>query len=268
MNRLALLLFSICALAWSAFATEPLKPVQLPCNRVYFANAIELKDDVYSDDFKWSVELAPFNFFSIYTDLSYRLISYEWNTMLHDQRHEMINRHINGMNESFLGIKFYSFKFFGINADWRFKPGNGSNEHNFNRLGIEPVLMYPWGKGMFVAATLQYYTFLENKDFQPGDEMGSKASFIWDISSWELAYTFLYRTRIEESRNMHMKHEFRDMHDRFHGYRLRAEATRFINLFPFPTGIGLAYEMSRGKLFSFETGHHIEFYLKTNFKPN
>ena len=107
--RLALVLL---ALSVSAFATEPLKPVLPPLNAIMVGGVGELRDDVYSADLKWSVELAPCNCLSFYTDMSYRFVSYEWQTMLHDQIHEMVNLQVNGLNESFVGMKFFPIRYF------------------------------------------------------------------------------------------------------------------------------------------------------------
>ena len=104
---LALSLISLLALATSAFATEPLKPVLPPQNAIAVGGVGELRDDVYSADLKWSVELAPYNCLSFYTDMSYRFVSYEWQTMLHDQIHELVNLRVNGLNESYVGMKFF-----------------------------------------------------------------------------------------------------------------------------------------------------------------
>ena len=84
-----------------AFATESLKPTLPPENSIALAGVGELRDDVYSADLKWSVEVAPCNCLSFYADMSYRFVSYEWQAMLHDQIHEMVNLQVNGLNESF-----------------------------------------------------------------------------------------------------------------------------------------------------------------------
>ena len=60
-------------LSVSVFATEPLKPILPPQNAIALGGVGELRDDVYSADLKWSVEVAPCNCLSFYTDMSYRM---------------------------------------------------------------------------------------------------------------------------------------------------------------------------------------------------
>jgi len=135
----------------------------------------ELLDDVYSADLNFSGEYAPCNRFGVYGDFSYRLISYEFDTMLHDQRHEALNLHVNGFNESYLGMKFMPYSFFGVDVNWRLPSGEGSLKNRCRRLGIEPFGIYDFSRGLLLGAAASYYTFLEDDNFQPGDEIGLKA---------------------------------------------------------------------------------------------
>ena len=52
------LALTLLALVVPAFATEPLKPVLPPENAIVVGGVGELRDDVYSADLKWSVEVA------------------------------------------------------------------------------------------------------------------------------------------------------------------------------------------------------------------
>lgn len=268
-RRLFLLVCFLCALG---NATEPLRPLYAPQTSIKFGAVAELRDDVYSADLGWSVELAFCKCLSIYTDMSYRLVSIEFDTMLHDQIHEMVNLQVNGLNESFVGAKIMPIDNAGVVVNWRFKPGEGSRIERFMRLGVEPFALYPFSKRLLLGASFQYYTFLEDRNFQPGDEVGLKASFIWNFiwdenrqSGWQAGYAFLFRWRIEESENHNLDKEFQKMDDLYRGFRMRGELSRHVEWFPFPFSLGLAYEMNRGNLFGFETGHRIELFFKSKF---
>lgn len=270
--NLRLVPFFIVTFIVSVFATEPLKPVLPPQNAIALSGVGELRDDVYSADLKWSVEVAPCNCLSFYTDMSYRFISYEWQTMLHDQIHEMVNLQVNGLNESFVGMKFFPIQYFGLNVSWRFKPGNGSRVERFERLGIEPMGVYRFSPNMVLGLSGQYYSFIEDKNYQPGDELGVKTSFVWNAfwdkyarTGWQVGYVFLFRWRIQESENHNLAKDYQKMDDLYRGFRMRGDIARYVGWFPFPFGMGMAYEMNRGNLFGFETGHKVELYLRAEF---
>ena len=264
----------ISLLVWAApaFATEPLKPVLPPQSAIAVGGVGELRDDVYSADLKWSVEVAPCNCLSFYTDMSYRFVSYEWQVMLHDQIHEMVNLQVNGLNESYVGMKFFPLDFFGLNVSWRFKPGDGSRVERFERLGIEPMGVYRFSPNMVLGLSGQYYSFIEDRNYQPGDEVGVKTSFVWNAfwdkyarTGWQVGYVFLFRWRIQESENHNLAKDYQKMDDLYRGFRMRGDIARYVGWFPFPFGIGMAYEMNRGNLFGFETGHKVELYLRAEF---
>ena len=263
------LLLIVALLAASAFATEPLRPALPPQTTVGVGAIAELRDDVYSGDIGWNVEIATCDCFSLYTDLSYRLVSYEWDTMWHGQRHEAVNLQVNGMNESFVGVKFFPMRWLGVVANWRFQPGEGSRVERFNRLGVEPTILYWFSRGLLLGYSMQYYTFVENENFQPGDEIGLKASFVWNLlwnyakrTGWRIGYAFLYRWRVEESKNFNMLKAYQKMDDAYRGFRMRGDVSYYFGWFPFPLGMGMAYEMNRGEMFGFETGHRVELYFK------
>lgn len=250
-------------------ATEALRPLTFPQTSITTGALAELRDDIYSADVGWNIELAPHPLFSIYTDMSYRLISYQWDIMLHDQIHEMVNLQTNGLNESFAGIKVFPLKNFGIITNWRFKPGEGGRTERFERLGIEPTALYHFSKDMLLGLSPQYYTFLKSDHYKPGDEIGIKSSFIWNLwrskrnrSEWRLDYVFLYRWRIEQSQNFSKAKDFQKMKDLYRGFRMRADIVRFFDITGHILGIGAAYEMNRGNLFGQETGHRTELYVK------
>lgn len=119
----------VLVLSLSVFATEALKPVAPPESYISVGGIADLRDDVYSADLGWTVEVAPCNCFSVYTDMSYRFVSYEWDATWTDQNHEALNLHVNGLNESFVGMKFFPIQYFGIDLSWSWKiavrPGVG-----------------------------------------------------------------------------------------------------------------------------------------------
>jgi len=264
-------LFIIVFLAVSAFAVEPLKTVQSPKTVLELNGFGELHDDVYSGDIGASVEYAPCNCLSLYADVAYRFFSYEWNTMLHDQIHEAVNLQTNGFNESYLGMKFFPLDYFGIDLNWRSKPGEGSQRDRFMRFGVEPMGLYKFSRNLLLGLSAQYYTFIEDDNYQPGDEVGVKGSFVWNFlwnhenkTGWEISYAYLFRWRIQESENLNLDKPYQKMDDEYRGFRMRGAVARYLGWLQFPVGVGMAYEMNRGTLFGFETGHRVEFFLKAD----
>ena len=265
------------ALLWglasvAAFARETVSPVRAPESFVLLGALAELRDDVYSGDINVAGEYAPCNCFSIYGDFAYRLVSYEWNTMAHDQIHEMVNLQVNGLNESYLGMKLVPLPFAGVDVSWRFPPREGSRVNRFHRLGVSPFGLYEFSRNMTLGAAAEYFTFLEERDFQPGDELGLKGSMSWkflldrdDHSGWKFDYVFLYRWRIQESENLSLRKPYRKMDDLYRGYKMRLDAARYFSSFGNSLGVALFYEMNRGYLFGMETGHTLGLYAKFLF---
>ena len=256
----------------SLFARETVSPVRAPESFVLLGALAELRDDVYSGDINVAGEFAPCNCFSVYGDFAYRLVSYEWNTMAHDQIHEMVNLQVNGLNESYLGAKLMPFPFAGVDVSWRLPPREGSRVNRFHRLGVSPFGLYHFSRNMSLGAAAEYYTFLEKQDFQPGDELGLKGSISWkllwnrdDYSGWKFDYVFLYRWRIQESENLHMDKPYRKMDDLYRGFRMRVDAARYFSVYKNSLGAALFYEMNRGHLFGMETGHTLGLYAKFLF---
>ena len=264
------LLLGLASIA--TFARETVSPVRAPESFVLLGALAELRDDVYSGDINVAGEYAPCNCFSIYGDFAYRLVSYEWNTMAHDQIHEMVNLRVNGLNESYLGMKLMPFPFAGVDLSWRLPTREGSRVNRFHRLGVSPFGLYEFSRNMALGAAAEYFTFLEERDFQPGDELGLKGSISWkllwdrdDHSGWKFDYFFLYRWRIQESENLSLQKPYRKMDDLYRGYKMRVDAARYFSSFGNSLGIALFYEMNRGHLFGMETGHTLGLYAKFLF---
>jgi len=264
------LLLGLASIA--TFARETVSPVRALESFVLLGALAELRDDVYSGDINVAGEYAPCNCFSIYGDFAYRLVSYEWNTMAHDQIHEMVNLRVNGLNESYLGMKLMPFPFAGVDVSWRLPPREGSRVNRFHRLGVSPFGLYEFSRNMALGAAAEYFTFLEERDFQPGDELGLKGSISWkllwdcdDHSGWKFDYVFLYRWRIQESENLSLQKPYRKMDDLYRGYKMRVDAARYFSSFGNSLGIALFYEMNRGHLFGMETGHTLGLYAKFLF---
>ena len=259
-------------LVFAGHARESVLPVHAPQSEVLLGTIVELRDDVYSADVNVAGEYAPCNCFSVYGDFSYRLVSYQWETHFHDQVHEALDLHVNGLNESYLGVKLFPVSFAGVDVSWRFPPREGSRVNRFHRFGVSPFGLYDFSKNMKLGAAVEYFAFLEERNFQPGDEVGVKASVSWkllwdggDNTGWKLDYVFLYRWRIRESENLNMDKDFRKMEDLYHGFRMRVDAARYFGFFGESLGIALFYEMNRGHLFGMETGHTIGLYAKWMF---
>lgn len=253
-------------------ARESVLPIRIPESSVTVGLLGELHDDIYSADINMSGEYAPCNCFSVYGDFAYRLVSYEWDTELHDQRHEALNLHVNGLNESYLGMKMMPFPFFGVDVNWRLPPREGAQDNRFHRFGVSPFGLYEFSRNMTLGAAAEYFTFLEKQNFQQGDELGLKGSVSWKLlwdrdeySGWKFDYVFLYRWRIQESENLHMDKSYRKMDDLYRGYRMRVNVARYFAVLRNSLGVSLFYEMNRGNIFGMETGHTLGLYAKFIF---
>lgn len=264
-----IVLFLFLVLGTVAFGRESISVIRPTSSYVQLNMLAELRDDVYSADAGIAGEFAPCNCFAVYGDLSYRLVSYEWDTELHDQIHEMVNLQVNGFNESYLGAKFFPVAFGGIDVSWRLPPVGGSKTNRFHRLGVSPFGLYPLSKRLTLGAAVEYYTFLEDDYFQAGDELGLKGSMTWKLAwnekkktGWQLDYVFLYRWRVQESENLNLDKLYQKMDDLYRGFRLRLDGTRYISIGTKSLGIALFYEMNRGNLFGVETGHSLGMYAK------
>lgn len=256
----------------SLFARETVLPVHSTERFVQFGGIAELHDDVYSADLNLTGEFALCKCLSIYADFAYRLVSYEWNTMLHDQVHEMVNLQVNGLNESYLGVKMMPYSFAGIDINWRFPPREGGRENRFHRFGISPFGIYDFSRNMVLGAAAEYFTFLEERGFLPGDEIGLKGSVSWKLlwdhdaySGWKFDYVFLYRWRIQKSENKNLDKPYSEMDDLYRGFKMRVDAARYFSIFGNSIGVALFYEMNRGYLFGMETGHTLGLYSKFKF---
>lgn len=265
-------LLALAFLSVPSLARETVSPVRGPETSVVLGSLGELHDDIYSADVGLAGEYAPCDCFSVYGDFSYRLVSYKWDTELHDQIHESLNLDVNGLNESYLGMKLMPFPFFGVDVNWRLPPREGSQDCRFHRLGISPMGIYDFSRNMQLGLAAEYFTFLEKQEFQPGDELGVKTSLSWkflwdrdDFSGWKLDYVFLYRWRIQESENLRMEKTYRKMDDLYRGFRMRVDAARYFPVFGNSLGVALFYEMNRGNLFGMETGHTLGLYAKFLF---
>ena len=256
----------------SLFARETVSPVHSPESFVQLGGIVELHDDVYSADLNWAGEYAPCECFSVYADFAYRLVSYEWNTMLHDQIHEMVNLRVNGLNESYVGVKLKPVSFFGVDASWRFPPRKGDRTNRFHRMGVSPFGIYDFSRNMTLGAAAEYFTFLEEGGFLPGDEIGLKGSASWKLlwdhdagSGWKFDYVFLYRWRVQKSENGNLEKPYSEMDDLYRGFKMRVDAARYFSVLGNSLGVALFYEMNRGNLFGMETGHTIGLYSKFVF---
>lgn len=265
--------FIVLMLVWNvALARESISVVRGPESFVSIGGMAELRDDVYSADLNVSGEYAPCNCFSVYGDFSYRFVSYEFDTMLHDQIHELVNLRVNGFNESYVGMKFMPYSFLGVDVSWRLPPGEGSQVNRFHRLGVAPMGVFRFSKRLVLGGAVEYFTFLEKQSLQPGDELGLKYSlswkFAWDFdepSGWMLDYVFLYRWRLQESENLGMDKPYQKMDDLYRGLKMRVDVGRYWAISRMPLGVSLFYELNRGELFGFETGHVVGLNTKLLF---
>ena len=264
--------FSSCFLALCpiiVWATETLHPVQPPTTSLSTAGAFEIIDDIYSVDATASLEVAPIEWFSLYTDASFRFMSYSYEMSTKGYEHNYCNLHVNGFNETYLGAKALILNNFGLDFNWRFPPGEGSQKNRFHRMNLEPFAFMDITKHLLGGISLRYNTFLEDANYKPGDEIGAKASlilkFLWVDhmqTGWTLESVFLYQARITESKNKNLDKPYQAMKDKYQGAKMKLELIRHFELFEKHLGFGFNYEINEGTLFGFETGHR--FGLKLN----
>lgn len=269
--------FASCFLALlpiALWATETLHPVRPPTTSLSTAGVFELIDDRYSVDAAVSLEIAPIEWISIYADGSFRFMSYSYEMSVKGYEHNYCNLHVNGFNETYLGTKILPLNNFGLDVNWRFPPGEGSQKYRFHRLNVEPFAFLHISKILLGGLSLRYNTFLEDAKYKPGDEIGGKASlilkFLWVEhmqTGWILESTFLYQRRIQESENRNLDKPYRAMKDKYQGAKLRLDLTRHFELFEKKIGFGIDYEINEGTLFGFETGHRIGLHLKFTAAP-
>lgn len=262
MNKLIGCILSIAFVA--SYATENLHPVTPPTGTIAVQGIVELDEDVYSGDMNVYIEFIKPPRFSIYVDGAFRFLSYSYEYSTEGYIHNYCNLHVNGFNETYVGAKGLLFPYLGLDVNWRFPPGEGSQKNRFHRLNLEPFTLLQVSKSLLVGTAFRYNTFLEDKNYKPGDEIGFKASFVWkpgwnevSRSGWELSETFLYQARIEESENRNLDKPYQKMDDKYRGMKMKFEAIRYFSFFKAALGIGLYYEIHEGTLFGFETGHRI-----------
>ena len=255
---------TILTLCFACFATESLHPVLPPATNASVQGTVELDEDVYSGDMELSLEYAPHPRISLYLDGAFRFLSYSYEFSTSGYIHNYCNLHVNGFNETYAGIKLLLLPNLGMNLGWRFPPGEGSQKNRFHRLNLEPFGTFQFSKRLSLGTSLRYNTFLEDKNYKPGNEIGFKASFVWQPgwndslnTGWKFSETFLYQARIKESRNKNLDEPYQKMDDKYRGMKMRFDAMRYFNLFQKSIGIGLNYEIHEGTLFGFETGHRI-----------
>lgn len=273
------ILFAALLLVSMAMATEILHPVKAPSSEFAFRGVFELDDDVYSGDLNVSTEIAASEWFSFYSDFSFRLLSYSYEYTSKGYLHNYANLHVHGLNETYLGLKLLplfalglndaDFVHLGINANWRIPPYYGSSKARFYRIETEPFVTFKPLKSLALGSAIHYDAFFEKNNYKPGDEFGLKFSAIWKpfwkeplLSGWQLMGVFLLQQRVEESENRNLNERCRKMDDKYRGVKGLAEITRYFGFLKFPLGIGLNYEAHYGSLFGSEVGHRVGFAVK------
>ena len=250
-------------------ATENLHPITPPTTSFATQGSVELDEDVYSGDMEISAEYAVHPRLSLYADGAFRFLSYSYEYSTEGYIHNYCNLHVNGFNETYAGIKWIMLRHLGLNIGWRFPPGEGSQKNRFHRLNLEPFTVFPFSKHLTLGTSFRYNTFLEDKNYKPGNEVGFKASFVWRPgwndalhTGWHFSETFLYQARIEESENRNLAKPYRKMQDKYRGMKMKFDAARYFSIFKVPVGFGLNYEIHEGTLFGFEAGHRVGIFTK------
>ena len=264
-RKAAYLLLGLAGLCLSkVYATEGLVPLHFPATAISVEESEELDDDVYSNDLTVSGEYAFTDWFSFYGSSSFRFASYSYEYSTEGYIHNYCNLHVNGFNESYLGVRALFYRNFGLDAGWRFPPGEGSQKDRFHRLNAEPFVLFPATRHLLLGTALRYNKFLEDKNFEPGDEIGFKTSLLWKFwwsdseqTGWKLSEVLLYQARFQESENHNLAKNCRKMDDKYKGMKIAFALTRDFRLFSAPLELGINYTINKGTLFGFETGHRV-----------
>ena len=255
---------SLLLCAGIALATEGLVPLHFPTTALSLEEAEELDDDVYSNDLTVSAEYALTDWFSFYDSSSFRFASYSYEYSTEGYIPNYCNLHVNGFNESYLGVRTLFYRNFGLDAGWRFPPGEGSQKDRFHRLNAEPFVLFPATRHLLLGTSLRYNKFLKDKNFEPGDEIGFKASLLWKFwwsdseqTGWKVSEVLLYQARFRESENHNLAKNCRKMDDKYKGMKIAFALARDFRLFGAPLELGINYTINKGTLFGFETGHRV-----------
>ena len=264
-RKAAYLLLALAGLCLSkVYATEGLVPLHFPTTALSLEEAEELDDDVYSNDLTVSAEYALTDWFSFYGSSSFRFASYSYEYSTEGYIHNYCNLHVNGFNESYLGVRTLFYRNFGLDAGWRFPPGEGSQKDRFHRLNAEPFVLFPATRHLLLGTALRYNKFLEDKNFEPGDEIGFKTSLLWKFwwsdseqTGWKFSEVLLYQARFQESENHNLAKNCRKMDDKYKGMKIAFALARDFRLFGTPLELGINYTINKGTLFGFETGHRV-----------
>lgn len=254
----------IIASAAIVCALEQVLPVTSPHSAVSLGAVASLYDDVYSGDVNLSGEAALNPRLSVWGATSYRFISYQYELMLHDQLHEYVNLRVSGLNAMHIGFKYFPLEFFGFGSSWRFRSHGGDIKEHYDRLGASLMGLYPVSPRLLLGASFDAFTYFERLDYQPGKELGGRLSFVWKPAKWEISEVLMYRHRINESQNLTMDEPYEGMDDEYSGIKAHIAVSRSL-CEAFPFSIGIAYEMSKGTLFGFETGHLVEISIRKEF---
>lgn len=247
-------------------ATEPLHPILPPTTTFSVQGTVELDDDVYSGDMEVSAQYAPIPQLSIYLDGAFRFLGYSYEFSTKGYVHNYCNLHINGFNETYAGTRWQILPYFGLDLGWRFPPGEGSQKNRFHRLNIEPYTLLQFSRNLVLGTAIRYNVFLEDRNYMLGNEIGLKASFVWQpgwdathSAGWRFTETALFQARIQNSENRNLAKPYRKMDDKYQGFKIKFDAERFFDIKGISLGLGINYEIHEGLLFGFETGHRIGF---------
>lgn len=254
----------ILASAAIVCALEQVLPVTPPHSAISLGAVASLNDDVYSGDFNLSGEVALNPRLSVWGTTSYRFISYQYELMMHDQLHEYVNLRVSGLNATHIGFKYFPLEFFGFGSSWRFRSHSGDIKEHYDRLDASLMGLYPVSPRLRLGASFDTFTYFERLEYQPGKELGGRLSFVWKPAKWEVSEVLMYRHRMDESRNLTMDGPYQGMDDEYSGIKARIAVSRAL-CEAFPFSIGFAYEMSKGTLFGFETGHLVEISIRKEF---
>ena len=255
------------------WATEILRPVSAPTNVISEETAFELYDDVYSLDEVVSAEYSPWAPISIYADASFRFLSYSYEFSTRGYIHNYCNLHVNGFNETYLGMKAFFLEHFGVDLNWRFPPGEGSQRDRFHRLNVEPYAIYTFTNLLRGGLSIRYNTFLEDKKYKPGDEFGVRGSITWNFfwidymyTGWQMDVSLLYQQRINESENRNLDKPYQKMKDAYKGIKAKIELMRHLTIYEHPIAFGITTEYHTGTIFGFESGYRIGIKLDAALK--
>lgn len=229
-----------------------------PKNRFEFHTDLKLKEDIYSNNLKAFLEIAPLKNFSVFGEISYRTFSYELDlSSTGKRRHTETNLDVSELNPSLLGVKILPFEFLGFSFSWQI-PGTHHLEETKHILFPEIFFVTEFSNRLQFLYGIEYFFFIPKNDFSTGDVISLFFQTSWNLPFLEIDYSLFFRQRIKESKNENLSAPYQKQKDRFSSLHFKVGVWRSILKEPFSLALGLHYDYAHGLLYAKEPSHRID----------